>query len=263
MGPQILIGLLAAALVSVVSRKTALLTSNGAAAQFFLGWALFGLGGWKWAVPVLAFFASSSVLSHVGLRRKAGFEQRYQKSGSRDAWQVLANGGTAGAMVMAGFLASSPLWYLAALGSLAAANADTWGSEVGVLSLSAPRLVTSMKKTEPGMSGGVTVIGTIAAIAGGGVVAISGLPWIEPEFRLQALWIITLSGTLGMLVDSLLGAALQAQYRCRVCSIITERAVHCGAQTTLVRGYRPVTNDTVNLLCTAAGGGFAAFLSVL
>ncbi len=263
MGTQILFGLLAAALFAVISRRTALLTSGGAAAQFVLGWALFGLGGWKWAVPVLAFFISSSALSRAGHKRKIAVEHRYQKSGSRDAWQVLANGGIAGVMVIAGFAVPSHLWYLAALGSLAAANADTWASEVGILSRRAPLLVTSLERTEAGMSGGVTLLGSAAALAGGAVIAISGLPWIHAGLRIQAFWTITLSGTLGMIFDSLLGAALQAQYRCRVCGITTERTIHCATQTTLIRGLKPITNDVVNLLCTASGGGLSALFSLL
>ncbi len=263
MGTQILIGLLASALVAVVSRRTALLSWSGAAAQFVLGWALFGLGGWKWAVPVLAFFLSSSALTHLGHARKTTVEHRYQKSGSRDAWQVLANGGIAGVMVIGGFSALSPLWYLAALGSLAAANADTWASEVGILSRKAPLLVTTLERTEPGTSGGVTLLGSAAALAGGGVIALSALPWIAPNLRIQALSTITLSGTLGMGLDSFMGASLQAQYRCRICGVVTERTAHCATQTTLIRGVRAVSNDAVNLLCTAAGGGLAAFFSLL
>ncbi len=263
MSTQILFGVLAAALVAVISRRASLLTSGGAAAQFVLGSALFGLGGWKWAVPVLAFFITSSVLSRAGHTRKMNVEHRYQKSGSRDAWQVLANGGIAGVMVIAGFAVPSPLWYLAALGSLAAANADTWASEVGILSRRAPLLVTSLERTDAGMSGGVTLLGSAAALAGAAVIATSGLPWIHPGLRILSLWSITFSGILGMIIDSLLGAALQAQYRCRVCGITTERTIHCATQTTLIRGLKPITNDVVNLLCTASGGGLSALFSLL
>lgn len=260
---QLLTGFLAAALIAIVSRRAALLTRDGAIAQFFLGWAIFGLGGWKWATPILVFFISSSMLSRVALKRKAAVEHRYQKVGCRDSGQVMANGGIAGALVIADFVFPSAFWYLAALGSLAAANADTWGSEIGILSRNAPLLVTSLKKTLPGTSGGITVLGSAAGLAGGLLVALSGLFWIDPSGRESALWIVPLAAILGSLVDSLSGASLQAQYRCRICGTITERSIHCGTVAEHSRGARFITNDTVNLLCTAAGAAAAAFLSTL
>ncbi len=257
---QVLIGLACSGLIAVLSRKTALLTSTGAGAQFFLGWIIFGLGGWKWAVPILAFFASSSALSRVGMRRKASIEHRYAKVGGRDLWQVLANGGIAGAMVIAEFIDPSSLWYVAGLGSLAAANADTWGSEAGVLSHRAPFLLTSMRRVDPGTSGGVTLLGSAAGAVGGLVVAVSGLFWIDPLARARALWVVLVASILGALFDSLLGALVQAQYRCSLCCAMTERPVHCGRDAEHARGFRLITNDTVNLLCTAAGGATAVLL---
>ena len=51
-------------------------------------------------------------------------------------------------------------------GALAAVNADTWSTELGVLSSGRPRLITSLKPVEKGTSGGVSLVGTLAALAG-------------------------------------------------------------------------------------------------
>ena len=63
------------------------------------------------------------------------------------------------------------------------------------------------------------------------------------------------AGMAGALVDSLLGATLQAVYMCPRCEVLTEVPVHprCGMQATNQRGLPWMTNDMVNLLATLAG----------
>jgi uncharacterized protein (TIGR00297 family) len=253
--------MLCAAAIAVVSRHTALLTLSGAITQFFLGWALLGLGGWKWVVPLLIFFLSSSMLSRLARSRKSSAELHYAKAGSRDALQVLANGGIAGVLVVVGFLFPSPHWYVAALGSVGAATADTWGTEVGVLSRRPPLLLTTFKVVERGTSGGVSLLGSSIGALGGISIGVSGMLWVDPAVRAQTALIVALSAVLGGFLDSLLGASIQAQYRCACCSSLAERSSHCGIPADHVRGVRFITNDTVNLLCTAFGGVMAGVLS--
>jgi uncharacterized membrane protein len=60
-----------------------------------------------------------------------------------------------------------------------------------------------------------------------------------------------------MLLDSLLGATVQARFHCHACDVPTERARHrCGATTQWTGGMRWISNDAVNAWATA----FAAVL---
>lgn len=265
-------GLLLALIISLAALRLGMLSRSGAFAATGLGTVVFGLGGWEWSLLLVAFFASSSALTRLFGRRKRDLAATFSKGGQRDAGQVLANGGLAGLAVLAHAVwPSSAMPWLAFAGALAAANADTWATELGVLSRSAPRLITSLRPVERGASGGVTWLGTLAALSGALLIALlavlfwpgqaliplSGGANLVPSLGqvLRALLAITLSGLAGSLVDSLLGATLQAIYYCPACVKETERhPLHsCGTPTALRRGLRWLDNDVVNWVCVGVG----------
>src|SRR5512146_2028020 len=97
---QLAAGLLLAAAVSFVAHRARVLTRGGALAATLLGTVVFGLGGWQWAVLLLAFFVFSSALSLLFRRAKRSAQEKYAKGSERDAMQVLSNGGLAGVFVV-------------------------------------------------------------------------------------------------------------------------------------------------------------------
>jgi len=255
---RLTVGLLLAGSVAILSWRMKFLNGSGAAGSFILASLVFGIGGWPWAVPILVFFISSSLLSKEGKSRKKRFDLIYEKSSTRDIGQVMANGGVPGLMVILSSLSPNPAWYFAYLGAVAAVNADTWATELGAFSRSQPLLITTFKRVPHGTSGAVSPLGLLSALAASSVIVFSG--FISSPQVFKAGWkdpligMILLSGFLATLVDSLLGATIQAQYRCPSCGKITEKKKHCGGKTTvLASGNRFVDNDRVNLACSAAG----------
>lgn len=246
---QLFIGFTAAVLISLLAWKTQNLSTSGALAATVLGTIVFGLGGLPWAVLLLGFFITSSALSKLLGRRKAALDASFSKGSRRDWAQVLANGGLSGLFVLLHLLQPQAAWpWLGFAGTLAAANADTWATELGVLSRAQPYLITSLRPVERGTAGAVTLPGTLAVLVG---------PSAASSLAVVAL--IGVAGLLGSLIDSLLAASLQAIYICPACGKETERhPLHsCGAPTQFKRGWPWLNNDWVNSLCTLAGGAAA------
>jgi len=254
---HLLLAALAALAISGAAWRVRALNASGALAAAVVGFLLFGCGGWPGAVALLLFFLSSSALSRLGKRRKAALD--YEKGGERDAGQVFANGGVAAlCALLLPLLPHSMAVPAALLGAFATANADTWATEIGSLVAHPPRLITTLKPAPVGASGAVSLPGTVAALAGALLIAA-----VAPAFNLPPLHgILTVmaAGFAGALVDSLLGATLQIQYRCAECGKLTERTLHHDRPTLPVRGLSWMNNDAVNLLATASGSLLAALL---
>lgn len=253
------IGLFLASFVAGLARRTRALAPDGAVAATFVGTAAIA-AGWRWGAVLLAFFVSSSLLSrwkHAAKRERT--ESLVGKDGERDARQVLANGGVfavAAIAVAAGGWAAAPVVGLAALAS---ATADTWATEVGTAVGGSPRSVLTWRTLPAGTSGGVTLSGTLASVAGAGFIAllVRALGW--PAAVALA---VGGGGVAGSLADSMLGAVVQARRWCDACERPTERRAHtCGAATRLVGGIGAVDNDFVNLLATVIGAAVGAALA--
>lgn len=257
---RVLAGLLLAAAIAVAARRARSLSTSGAAAATLVGAACVA-AGWPWGVLLVVYFVASSLLSRW---REATKQRRtadvVAKGGERDAVQVLANGGLYAAGALATLSWPHPAVAAFGVGALAAATADTWGTEIGTLSPRAPRLVTSGRAVPAGTSGAVTLLGSAGSVAGAafvaGVAALLG--WHAPVVPAAAL-----GGIIGAGTDTLLGATLQERRWCDACDVPTERAVHrCGTATRHAGGVRWLDNDRVNV-AAAATGALAAALAAL
>jgi uncharacterized protein (TIGR00297 family) len=234
----LVIAAIGAPLVGFLAWRVRALTLSGAVAAACVGFCHLAFGGWLAAGALLVFFGTSTALSKLGKRKKdkLGFE----KTSQRDAWQVLANGGIAALCALLGYQE-------AMLGALAAANADTWATELGSLFGGRPRRITSFALAEPGESGAISLVGTVAALVGAGVVGgFAGATWLA----------VTLAGFLGALTDSVLGATVQAQWR--------DEKTECWSEIPHgkpARGVNWIRNDAVNILATVFGAVTAALLN--
>ncbi len=244
--------------IALVSVRLHFLTASGAVATYILAAVIWGVGGFTWTAPILAFFILSSILSKVGRSHEPVGGSVAEKSHTRDLWQVLANGGLAGLLAMGSQLLPHPAWYAAFLGAVAAVTADTWSTETGMLSGHTPRSILTMAPVERGISGGITAVGTLGGTLGAATIAL--IAHLAGGLTGRTFLAITIGGAVGNLADSFFGALVQVRLRCTVCHASTERSAHCGRPTEHAGGLPWVTNDVVNILCACSGAAVAVLL---
>jgi len=212
------------------------LSPAGTASALAVGAAAWAGAGWRGVVLLFVFLVSASLLTPGGGRRRPA--------------QVLANGSVAA--VCALLSREHPALLAAFAGAVAAAAADTWSTEAGGRSGAVPRLITSGRPVPRGTSGGITLPGTLAGLLGG--ITIAAAAWgVGLAGPAAAAWIAA-GGAAGSLGDSLLGATVQARWRCPACDALGEtRRDACGIPGVRASGIGFMTNDAVNVAATLIG----------
>jgi len=233
---QLLTGVVLALLIAVFSYRAKFLSFGGSVATFVLASIIYGIGGLVWTVPILTFFISSSLLSKIGKSKKRKLESIFDKTNVRDEGQVAANGGVAGILVILWLLFPGySEMYVFYSASLAAVAADTWATEIGTLAKGKPVSIISFRKVEPGTSGGVSFVGLLGGMFGAFLVIFSAWVMKAEMFPLDIRVKLLIASTIGSLVDSVLGATIQAQYKTEE-GRLTEKTFHNGKPTILVHG---------------------------
>jgi uncharacterized protein (TIGR00297 family) len=244
-------GLGIAGVIAAAAYAVRALSRSGAIAAVLMG-TVVTIAGWSWGALLVAYFVVASALSRFrGADKRARTGGLAEKHGARDPVQVLANGGVF-ALGAVGFAVSpSVTWQAIAIAGLSASAADTWATEIGPLSPESPRSIVTLRAVPVGTSGGVTVVGLAASALAAGFTA--GCAWLA-GWPGAAILSAVIGGFAGSVLDSLLGATLQARRYCVVCDEETERRVHgCGTLTDVTRGLGWMDNDAVNAMSTIGG----------
>ena len=253
----LLIYLTVLSLIAILAYKKKWLTLSGSISAVVLGLIVLWMGGVSAFVVFLFFFVSSSLVSKL-----SKFVNRREKKGNRrDIVQVLANGVPA---VIAIMLIRVPNLYIPALAAFSAANAeataDTWSGAFGVMSHKDPVSIITFTKVPRGISGGVTALGFLGGFSASFLVAILSMGVFGHGFGITC--IIAGSGFLGSVIDSVLGAVLQVQYRAKDGSL-TEIEEENGVKNERVRGIPGFDNDAVNFTSGLLAATLAMLLATL
>lgn len=217
-------------------------------------------GGWVWGALVLLFFSSTIVWSHFGRNSKAILLDRLLGQ-ARIGWQqVTAQLGWGCVLALLSILGRHGIGFTGAfVGVIAAANADTWATEIGVLSRHKPRLVNNGHLVLAGTHGAVSLLGLVSAGGGAWLAGFTALAFyfIIAMFD-ERTWTGTLlllpigamlGGLVGSVVDSFLGAVAQGMYYCEHCQRVSEDAVHhCGLPARQTRGWSWLSSQGVDLV---------------
>jgi uncharacterized membrane protein len=109
------------------------------------------------------------------------------------------------------------------------------------------------------MSGGITLAGLLGSVGGAAAVGVSW--WLAGSTR-RAVSLALVAGICGSVLDSVLGASVQALFQCARCGALDElgRCAACGQATQHVRGV--LNNDAVNAAATAAAASLGAWIGL-
>ena len=210
---------------------------------------------------LLLFFvggiAADKFKKHVKKSRQTTSSVKKIKTECRTSVQVLANGGVAALCAVLYLIFDSRTALVAFVASLAEALADTVASGVGVLSERAFDPFR-MKRCPAGISGGMSLIGTLASALA--AIAFAFLSFAFGAITISEALIVFFAAFLGAVFDSFLGSLVQVKYKCEVCSEVLEMREHCGMPTRKCSGFFFVDNNTVNLLGTVFSVAFTTLV---
>jgi uncharacterized membrane protein len=275
-------------LLALIGYKKKSLDLSGAVSASLVG-VLTIFSGVRYGMTLAFFFFSGSAVTKVQSEVKKQVDEHFKEGGGlRDFVQVMANGlvptmlaaaslyslgglsfiaNTTGAGAFAEAIISSggsnssmnnattkvaSTLAVAFLSYFSCCGGDTFASELGVLSKSKPRLITTFcrKEVEPGTNGGVSLLGVVASIFGG-LVAASGWAlgaYITSGVRTEILYALIIGafgGFFGSFVDSVLGATVQYSGYCRERKKVVSKP---GPTVTKISGLEILSNSGVNVL---------------
>ena len=217
-----------------------------------MGFFIHLFGGWLSFCSLILFFCIGSIVSVIGKREKRGYDFVNEHHGPRVIAQVLANAMPALIFSVLYYFTNNDVFLLAVIICFAADSADTFSSELGMLSGRQPVSIITFKPIQRGLSGGVTTLGFAGAFIGAFCISLIAYP----HFGIWGQVIVVIAGLFDSVLDSVLGAAFQAKYICRTNeeARYTERQVLDGSTLELIHGYRWMNNDMVNFLSVLTTG---------
>lgn len=175
-----------AAVLAIVALAARAVSWSGAVAGLGVGIAVAAGFGWPGMIVLGTFFVVGSVATRVGYAKKAARGTAEKRGGARDWRNVVGKGGVAAGVAIwqvfetAGGHDRHLVWHVQShagpfVGALAAALADTLGTEIGSLSRGDPFTFPGLRRTAPGTAGAVSWLGVVAGAAGSALVAIVAL----------------------------------------------------------------------------------------
>lgn len=231
-------------------------------AAAFLGVLIFIFSGWLSFIALIFFFLLGSIVSHIGKDRKADACALHEHQGARSVAQVAANGLPALIFSAAYYFTGRESFLLAVFVCLAAAAADTFSSEIGMLSKKQPVSILTLKPMQRGISGGITLLGVSGGVLGAFIISFFSIP----HFGAKGASVVTIAGVVSSIADSVLGAGFQAKYQIQneekgePLQQFTEQKYLDNKPLKLAHGLRRVNNDVVNLVSVLVCGLLAALI---
>jgi len=165
--------------------------------------------GLSWFILLLAFYLLGGAFTRYGYSQKHKLGIAQSHGGRRGYKNVYSNSLVPLVLAICFGVYGNDVFIFAFIASVATANGDTLASEIGETSRSKPRMITTLKETQPGVDGGVTPLGEAASLAGAIIIGL-----LATGMGMAGVFggvVAAIGGFLGTNFDSLLGATLQSR----------------------------------------------------
>jgi uncharacterized protein (TIGR00297 family) len=251
--------------VGLISLKLNALNITGFIAAVIIGNLIMIFGSIKWFIILATLLIIAAAATRFKFYRKMEIEAAEGKGGVREGKNVLSNGIIATLVAIIFGITLHKVYAASYLGAISTSIADTLSTELGLLNPNKPRLITNLNnRVRAGTSGGITLLGEASGLLGSLIIA--ALAFLINFEELNAFQILTstiCSGFIGNTFDSLLGATVQAIFKCQVCGKMTEEKTHCEQTTIHIKGHHYIDNNVVNFASTILGALTSAMFLLL
>lgn len=229
-------------LLAIVAYLKKAMTKSALFLSFIFSFIITYCGGISSYLILLVVFLGS-IIKNILFKKVS--DNITKKEGAKDIFQILANVLLGTIFTILYKITNNSIYFIIYASTMAESLSDTLASDIGVHSKKEPLNILTFKKSTPGLSGNITFLGLASAFIGSFLIS---LIYYAFSSSFIGILIITLSGFLGSICDSFLGATVQVKYKCSKCNIITEKTFHCENKTNYYQGLKFINNDTVNFL---------------
>lgn len=248
----VMIAVLISPLLSVFAGPTKSITLGGSVTSFVYTIACAYLGGLPVLVTVYSLFVISAIVSKISTKIFNKRQNVEKAKTPRGATQIIANSAIAVMLLILYKVTNHDAFLWANYVVLCEEFADSCCSDLGRLSKKQPMDVLRWKRIQSGISGGVSLLGSVAGLFGCAIAI--AIPYLFGEFNILYAAVGVGIAFVGTFVDSILGSGLQALYKCETCGNLSEKDTCCDTPCTLVKGTSFVTNSLVNFASGAIVG---------
>ncbi len=193
-------------ILSLLATKSGVADESGLLSATLIGTLTIIFSDIRFFVILLLFYGIGSAVTKYRYSVKLARGIAEQAGGARGYANVFSNSLPALFFIMNYGVLKSELFVTAFVASVACALGDTMASEIGKTAKSV-YLITNFRRVEPGVSGGISFIGEIAALIGCLIVCLSAVSLGVLSFKLAIVAFV--AGFIGIHIDSILGATLE------------------------------------------------------
>ncbi len=209
-------------------------------------------GGYKFVLYLVGSYIVLMIISIIRKLMKKDFSNIIFKTKSKDIVEVFVNGIVPIVFIILYKALSKEVFLVMSLCAVSANFVDSLASDIGTLSNKKPYDIFRRTYVEPGLSGGMSLLGSVSSLIGAIIFSLVIILLVNLSF--VVLIPLTIIMMFGSFMDSMLGSLAQIKYKCNNCGIITECPTHCNMPCERYRGFKFINNDMVNMLSSIMVG---------